>query len=618
MTILNRPSTPTTLPSAPPPADGGAGGRAADARSTRASVASPRAPAADAGTLRAPVANAAAAPRVAVANAAAPRVAVANSVTPRVAVANAAAPPAPIADAASPRTPVANAATPRVTVANAGTPRVAAANAAAPPVAVAKPAAPPVAVAKPAAPPVAVAKPAAPPVAVAKPAAAPAPAVADAGTLRTPVANTATPQAAAAPPVPVADASSPRAPVADTVVARAPAFPGAPSADAGFPAAPIVGWSGPVPRPSPFQRLRRWARRHTFILAVLLPTLLAATYFFGFATPQYESEARFLVRSRSAPSSGGGIAEALQGAGFSRASEEAVGVRDYLQSHDVVTALRDRLDLVGIYRRPEADPLARLWWDAPKLERLTDYYNRMVTTEYDMTSGMTKLKVRSFRPEDSRLLAQQLLLLSEELVNVQNQRMKDDSLRVAREEVARAEARLTAAQAAMTGFRDRERAVDLTQSAVVAITNLGQLEAALAQARAELAEASRFARADAPRIVQLRNRIEGLSTQVAEERQRLGSREEGNLTQNLGEYERLSTERELARMQLTSAMASLERAIGDAQRQQVFLLRVVEPNLAEWPRYPKATLNVLYVFLCLSVGYGLAWLLIAGMREHAA
>ena len=32
--------------------------------------------------------------------------------------------------------------------------------------------------------------------------------------------------------------------------------------------------------------------------------------------------------------------------------------------------------------------------------------------------------------------------------------------------------------------------------------------------------------------------------------------------------------------------------------------------MAEWARHPKATLNTAYVFLCLSVGYGLAWLLL--------
>ncbi|MBX9700327.1 MAG: capsule biosynthesis protein, partial [Acetobacteraceae bacterium] len=137
------------------------------------------------------------------------------------------------------------------------------------------------------------------------------------------------------------------------------------------------------------------------------------------------------------------------------------------------------------------------------------------------------------------------------------------------------------------------------------------------QARAELAEAGRFARPDAPRMLQLRNRVEALAQQAAEERARITSSGAAS-PDALGEFERLATERELARTQLASATASLERARVDAQRQQIFLLRIVEPNRAEWARHPKATETVLYVFLILSVGYGLAWLLVAGMREHAA
>jgi capsular polysaccharide transport system permease protein len=183
--------------------------------------------------------------------------------------------------------------------------------------------------------------------------------------------------------------------------------------------------------------------------------------------------------------------------------------------------------------------------------------------------------------------------------------------------VGRAEARLAAVQLAMTSFRERERAVDPTRSAGLALENLGRLEGALAQSRAELAEAQRFVRGENPRVLQLRNRIEALNAQVTEERSRMSSAEAG-LSQQIGEYERLGTERELARTQLASATASLERARVDAQRQQIFLLRVVEPNLAEYARYPKGVQTMLYLFICLSVAYGLAWLLVAGMREHAS
>ncbi|SDB09399.1 hypothetical protein [Belnapia rosea] len=379
-----------------------------------------------------------------------------------------------------------------------------------------------------------------------------------------------------------------------------------------------AGWSGPVAAPSAGARLRRFARRHSYALTVLLPTLLAGAYLVGVATPQFDSEARYLIRGRSAPSMpAGGLGDIMSGGGIRPSQDDAMGIRDYLESHDAVAALRRKVPLVDIFRRPEADPIARLWWEEPNAERLLDYFRRMVTVEYDTTSGITALRVRSFRPDDSQSIAQALLDLSEGMVNRLNERMQQDSLRVAREELTRAEARLTAAQLGMSQFRERERAVDPTRSAAVAAETIGKLDSALAQARAELGEAQRFARGDTPRITQLRNRVEALNAQAREERERISIGEAG-LSQQVGEYERLNLERELARGQLASATASLEKARVDAQRQQLFLLRVVEPNLAEYARYPKATLTVLYLFLSLSVAYGLAWLLIAGMREHAA
>ena len=241
----------------------------------------------------------------------------------------------------------------------------------------------------------------------------------------------------------------------------------------------------------------------------------------------------------------GGAAEMMQSAGFRPASEDAMGVRDYLQSHDAVAALRQRVPLVDIFRRPEADPVARLWWAAPNAERLLDYFRRMATAEYDTTSGITALRVRSFRAGGQ----QGHRPATPRPVGGAGERAERPAAgrRTAggAGEVTRAEARLTAAQLGIGQFRARERAVDPTRSAGLAIENIGKLEGALAQARAELAEAQRFARADNPRLLQLRNRAEGLVSQIAEERQRLGSRTDG-VSQQVGEFERLSVERELA------------------------------------------------------------------------
>ena len=333
-----------------------------------------------------------------------------------------------------------------------------------------------------------------------------------------------------------------------------------------------AGWSGPVAMPGLAARLRRFVKRNAFSVTVLLPTALAAVYLFGIAAPQFESEARFVIRGRSGGGGGGmgAMAEMAQSAGFKPASEDAMGVRDYLQSHE--RSPRCASACPWSTSSPAGGrPIARLWWEAPTAERLLDYFRRMASAEYDTTSGITALRVRSFRPEDSQVIAQHLLTLSEELVNMLNRRLQEDGLRVAREEVTRAEARLTAAQLSVGAFRERARAVDPTRSAGYSLETIGKLEGALAQARAELAEAQRFARADNPRLLQLRNRAEGLTGQIAEERRRLGDSTDG-VSQQVGEYERLGVEQELARAQLASATASLERARGDATRQQIFLL----------------------------------------------
>jgi capsular polysaccharide transport system permease protein len=43
----------------------------------------------------------------------------------------------------------------------------------------------------------------------------------------------------------------------------------------------------------------------------------------------------------------------------------------------------------------------------------------------------------------------------------------------------------------------------------------------------------------------------------------------------------------------------------------------VAPNLAVYPLYPKKAVNVASVLIGLAIAYGIGWLLVVGMREHA-
>lgn len=376
----------------------------------------------------------------------------------------------------------------------------------------------------------------------------------------------------------------------------------------------IPAWSpAPPPPPRPESRLKR-ALRHPFTWWVLAPTLLAAIYFYAFASPQFVSEARFVVRSRTdAPQvSLGSVLSAAVGGGGT--TGEGHSVRDFLTSHDAVMRTHERLDLIGIWNRPDADIVARLRHDEP--ERLTRYYNGMVSANFDSTTGVVTLRVRSFRPEDSKAVADTLIMLSEQLVNRLSERARDDALRIARAEVGIAEQRVLTSREALTRFREQQQDLDSAGSAQAAVATIGQLEGALTTARAELRERMAFMRPDNPALQTTRNRITALERQIAAERTRR-TQGDGALSQQLAGFERLMLEREFADRQLASATASLETARIEAQRQQLYLARVVEPNLAVYPLYPRKLISVGSIFLGLSIAFGIGWLLVAGMREHA-
>jgi capsular polysaccharide transport system permease protein len=68
---------------------------------------------------------------------------------------------------------------------------------------------------------------------------------------------------------------------------------------------------------------------------------------------------------------------------------------------------------------------------------------------------------------------------------------------------------------------------------------------------------------------------------------------------------------------LTAASASLESARTDAQKQQFYLERVVEPNKPDDSTLPHRLRKILIVFgasLCL---YFIGWMLVIGVLEHA-
>lgn len=83
-------------------------------------------------------------------------------------------------------------------------------------------------------------------------------------------------------------------------------------------------------------------------------------------------------------------------------------------------------------------------------------------------------------------------------------------------------------------------------------------------------------------------------------------------------FQQLQLERDTAEKQLGSAIAALEQARIDAQRKRLYIERIVEPNLPDYPLEPKRIYGVLTTFLLSLIVWGVIRMFVAGVKEHHA
>jgi len=370
---------------------------------------------------------------------------------------------------------------------------------------------------------------------------------------------------------------------------------------------------------TPSERVRKllYARRW-FFLIVVLPTVLVGLYLYLYAANQYESEAHFLVHSADkaqVPSAGASALTMLTGVGSGQ--NEAMSVADYLTSHDAVAKLRKEDGLVERFQRPGVDILSRLFGTNPTPERLLRYYQRQVKVKFETDSGITTIKVHSFTPQDSYHIAQKLLQIGEERVNALNERSYADEIANARRVLDQAEAALTANDAAMTAFRHRSGDIDPQATGAAQLGLVSTLSGQLAAVRAQLQTMSGVISPSSPQYQALAAHAASLQAQVNAQSGKLTGRSD-SITNDVSEYQALMLRRDFLNKRYEVAAASVEKAREQAIQQQLYLQRVVNPNMPVKALYPERLRILATVLVSLLLVYSIGWLIVAGVREHAA
>lgn len=359
-----------------------------------------------------------------------------------------------------------------------------------------------------------------------------------------------------------------------------------------------------------------FARRHALLfLFVVLPTAASIIYFGLFASDVYISESKFVVKSPDKPSVSG-LGAILSGAGFSNANEELHGAQTFATSRDALRAVNRGEAFRKAYTRPEIsvfnrfDPLGI----SPSFESLYKYFRDKVDVAVDSSTSISTLTVKAYTPEDARRFNEELLQLSEATVNKLNTRGRADLVRFAEVDVDQAKQQARRAAISLSAFRNRARLVDPEKQAAVQLQMISKLQDDLVATRTQLLQVQQFA-PENPQLPVLRTKIANLNRQIGVETARMAGGM-GSLATSAPEYQRLQLESQVADKQLASALASLEDARNDARRKQVYVERVVQPNLPDAPLEPRRFRSIIATFILGLITWGVVTMLFAGVREH--
>ncbi|PLL10805.1 hypothetical protein C0V75_19140 [Tabrizicola sp. TH137] len=386
--------------------------------------------------------------------------------------------------------------------------------------------------------------------------------------------------------------------------------------------------AGPVAVPTATQR-RLFSRITvlSFLLCVLLPVLASAGYYAFLAVDRFAVETKFAIRSPGVTASTDLLGIVTGSAASNSTVADSWMVVEYLESREFLDTLAQEVDLKALYAAPRGDILTRLAAEATT-EDMVDFLPRVVSASFESSTQIITVETQAFSPEEATRMAEVVLSATSTLINAVSEKARQDTVRLAELELARAEQALRDQRAAIAAFRETEQKIDPTATVATQEGVLAQLQNRLASTRTELSSLREFLAPDAPSVRVLQSQIDSLERQIGTERARLGIGDAGaaagstgetitdSLNRSVTEYEALKVDLDFRQRAYLSALSSLEAARIEADRQQRYVATFVTPSQPQSARYPQVTLSMLLIGTVAFLIWGVLAMFIHILREH--
>lgn len=355
-----------------------------------------------------------------------------------------------------------------------------------------------------------------------------------------------------------------------------------------------------------------WAKFGSFAV-VIFASILLVFYFIVIASPRYVSEAQFVVKEAGSQDSS---ILGLSGLGaVSPGMRDALILQTFLQSREMASALNNAVSLKAHYERSDWDALSKLSTNST-VEEYVEYYQEHVVIVHDELSDVLMVEVQTFEADYSLTVAKALLAISEKFINDLGAKMANEQMGYAQAEVERSYAILSENQSNLITFQDKFKLYSPEQQSGALLAAINTIEVQIISEETELKSLLAFMRKEAPEVKAKRIRVTALREQLAQEKQRLTSKDQQSLNKINVNYQEIKLNTELAADLYKSALAGLEVVRAEAYRKLKHLLVIEHPALAQEDKYPRRIHSILTWFIVLLLSYFIGRLILSIIKEH--
>jgi capsular polysaccharide transport system permease protein len=255
------------------------------------------------------------------------------------------------------------------------------------------------------------------------------------------------------------------------------------------------------------------------------------------------------------------------------------------------------------------------------MEKTYRTYKKMVKVSFDPTEGIVRVRVNAADPGTSVAFSKALITYAEEQIDHLTERLRSEQMKGAREIYNEAEQKMRGAQEAFIAMQKQAGSINPSAQGEAVSARISRYEDEIQAKRLELASILDNPRPNPARVEGVQTDIARLESVLADLRKEISSGADGG-TESLAD---LSSSVRMAELELSTrqgmlqqALANLENARIEADRQVRYVAVNVQPVAPDEPTYPRVIEDTILTFFVLMGIYLMISVTASILREQVS